>query len=70
LEETEFKFNTNVDMNVLSKQIGDSMAAAIGAEPSKIKCKGFRLFFVDETTDLLMSSGLFVKDFSPEDWNE
>ena len=66
-EETEFKFKTDVDMNALTKQIGEGLADAIGSDPSKIKCKGVRIFYVNED-EMLMSSGLFVKGFSPENW--
>jgi len=65
----EFHFKSDVDMNALTKQIGDSLAEAIGSDPSKIKCKGIRIFYVNEN-DMLMSSGLFVKGFSPEDWDK
>lgn len=65
----EFHFKPEVDMNVLTKQIGKSLAETIGSDPSKIKCKGIRIFFVDEN-EMLLSSGLFVKGFSPEDWDD
>lgn len=66
--ESEFHFKENVDMNALAKQIGQSLAGTIGVDPENVKCKGIRFFYVDETTEVLMSSGLFVKDFTPEDW--
>jgi hypothetical protein len=68
-EETEFRFKTNVDMNALTKQIGEGLAGTLGSDPSKIKCKGIRIFYVNED-DILMSSGLFVKGFEPEDWDD
>lgn len=68
MTDDEFKFKTDVDMNALSKQIGEGIAVAIGSDPDKIKCKGIRIFYVNEH-DVLMSSGLFVKGFSPEDWD-
>lgn len=64
----EFHFKTSVDMNALAKQIGTSLASAMGADPSKVKCKGIRIFYVDEVSGVLMTSGLFVKGFSPEEW--
>jgi hypothetical protein len=70
MTEDEFKFNNGVDMNALAKQIGESMAGSIGVSKDKIKCKGIRFFFVEEDSEMLMSSGLFVKDFSPEDWDD
>ena len=70
MTDDEFHFKDSVDMNAIAKQIGESLADATGSEPSKIKCKGIRIFYVDETTDMLMSSGLFVKGFSPEDWDD
>lgn len=67
--EDEFHFKDDADMNALAKQIGESLAGAMGSDPSKIKCKGIRIFYVNED-DVLMSSGLFVKGFSPEDWDD
>jgi hypothetical protein len=48
--------------------IGNSLGEAIepGREP---KCKGIRIYYVDKF-GVLMSSGLFVDGFSPEDWDE
>jgi hypothetical protein len=69
MSEDTFHFKNDVDMNVLTKQIGEGLADAIGSDPSKIKCKGIRIFYVDEN-DMLMSSGLFVNGFSPEDWDD
>ena len=66
MTEDEFVFKADVDMNVLAKTIGESLAQATGS--STIKCKGIRIFYVNED-DMLMSSGLFVKGFSPEDWD-
>jgi hypothetical protein len=70
MKEDEFHFKESVDMNILAKQIGESLAIAIGRDPKNIKCKGIRIFYVDEKTEVLMSSGLFVKGFSPEDWDD
>ena len=69
MTDDEFKFRNDVDMNVLVKTIGKSLSEAIGSDPQKIKCKGIRIFYVNED-DVLISSGLFVKDFSPEDWDK
>jgi len=69
MTEDEFHFKEDVDMNALSKQIGESLAGTMGSDPSKIKCKGIRIFYVNPD-DMLMSSGLFVKGFSPEDWDD
>ena len=69
-DDKEFTFKQNADMDGLSKQIGESLAKTIGVDPSKVKCKGIRIFYVEEDSQMLMSSGLFVKDFSPEDWDD
>lgn len=69
MTEDEFEFKDGADMNALTKTIGESLAEAMGSDPSKIKCKGIRIFYVNED-DMLMSSGLFVKGFSPEDWDD
>lgn len=66
----EFAFKKDADMNRLAKQIGESLAATIGVDPLKVKCKGIRLFYVEDDSQMLMSSGLFVKDFSPEEWDD
>ena len=50
--EKEFRFKEeSVDMNALLKQIAESMAEAIGRNPKSIKCKGIRIFYVDEETE-------------------
>ena len=69
MTEDEFHFKDGVNMNILAKTIGESLANTMGSDPSKIKCKGVRIFYVNED-DVLMSSGLFVKGFSPEDWDD
>ncbi len=69
MTEDEFHFKKDVDMNALAKTIGESLAKTLGTDPEKVKCKGIRIFYVDEN-DMLMSSGLFVKGFSPEDWDD
>ena len=69
MTEDEFHFKNDVDMNALAKTIGESLAETLGTDPKKVKCKGIRFFYVDEN-DVLMSSGLFVKGFSPEDWDD
>ena len=40
MTEDEFNFKSDVDINQLTKQIGESLAGTIGSDPSKIKCKG------------------------------
>jgi len=69
MSDDEFEFKADVNMNALTNQIGQSLAEAMGTDPEKVKCKGIRIFYVDEN-DVLMSSGLFVKGFSPEDWDD
>jgi hypothetical protein len=50
------------------KKIGNDLAAAIGDDRNPT-CKGIRIFYVDKF-GVLMSSGLFVSGFSPEDWDD
>lgn len=69
MTDDEFHFKSDVDMNALVKKIGKSIAESIGSDPEKNKCKGIRIFYVNEN-DMLVSSGLFVKGFSPEDWDD
>jgi len=69
-ENDEFQFKTNADMNALKVQLSQSLSMMIGGDPKSTKCKGFRIYFVDESSGILMSEGMFVKDFSPEDWND
>lgn len=66
----EFHFKKDVDMNALAKQIGESLAVTLGSDPKDVVCKGIRIFYVDQKTEMLMSSGVFVKGFSPEDWDD
>ena len=68
-ESDTFEFKKDVDMNSLAKQIGESLAATMGTDPSKMKCKGIRIYYVNED-GVLASSGLFIKEFSPEDWDD
>jgi hypothetical protein len=68
-ESDEFAFKKDVDMNGLIKQIGESLATTLGTDPSKMKCKGIRIYYVNEH-EVLASSGRFVKNFSPEDWDD
>lgn len=70
MSEEEFNFKKDADINAIAKQIGDSLAAQIGVDQSKVKCKGIRIFYVEEDSQMLMSSGLFVKGFSPEEWDD
>jgi len=69
MTDNEFHFKSDVDMNALAKKIGKSLAKSLNLDPSKIICKGIRIFYVYDD-NMLMSSGLFVKGFSPEDWND
>jgi hypothetical protein len=67
MSDEEFHLNepiTNDTLKSLGNKLGDSLG--VSREP---KCKGIRIFYVDKF-DVLMSSGLFVKGFSPEDWDE
>lgn len=66
--EDEFHFKDSTNMNVLVKAMGESLGTAVGSNPADIKCKGIRIYFVDDKKEVLMSSGLFVKGFAPEDW--
>ncbi len=70
MSEKEFVFKENSDMNAIAKEIGKSLAVTMDVDPSKVKCKGVRIFYVEEDSNMLMSSGLFVKGFSPEDWDD
>jgi hypothetical protein len=68
--EESFTFKADVNMNALVETIAESLAGTIGVDPSKLKCKGVRIFFVEDDSQMLMSNGLFVKGFSPEDWDD
>ena len=69
-DESEFKFKETAAMNEAISAIKAGLAGTLGVAPEKIKCKGIRIFFVEEDSDTLLSSGLFVKGFSPEDWDD
>jgi hypothetical protein len=66
----EFTFKADVDMNALANEIRNTLAKTIKVDPKNVKCKGFRLFYVDTESNMLISSGLFVNNFSPEDWDD
>jgi len=63
MTESEFKFKPGQDINDTLRKIGESLAITIGVDPKKVKCKGIRIYFVDEENDILMQSGLFVSGF-------
>jgi hypothetical protein len=53
MTEDEFEFKGGIDPNTSIKTIGESLAQTTGS--SAIKCKGIRIFYVNEN-DMLMSS--------------
>lgn len=59
----QFQFKDGIDINEHIRKIGESLALTIGVDPKKVKCKGMRIYFVDEENDILMQSGLFVSGF-------
>ena len=61
--ETEFKFKQGIDINENLRKIGEGLALTIGVDPSKVKCKGIRIYYVDEENDILLQQGLFVSGF-------
>jgi hypothetical protein len=65
----EFKF---VDQNTrdVADKLKKSMAGMLNVPIEEINCKGIRFFFVHEPTGVLMSDGLFVDNFSPEDYDD
>ena len=64
----EYRFKDNVDMNSLVIKLSESLSMMIGSHQKNIKCKGFRIYLVDEKSGVLLTEGLFIKDFTPEDW--
>lgn len=66
--ESEFKFKPGQDINETLRKVGESLAVTIGVDPRKVKCKGIRMYFVDEENDILMQSGLFVSGFDINDY--
>ena len=69
MDDDIFGFKESADMNAIVQKIGEGLARAVGSDPAKIKCKGIRIFYVNED-GMLLCSGLFVKGFSPEEWDE
>jgi len=55
---------TNKQLERIGNDLGKCLG--VGREP---KCKGIRIFYVDNM-GVMMSSGLFVKGFSPEEWDD
>ena len=70
MTEKEFTFKKDADMSGIVNEIKNSLATTNGVSSSKVTCKGIRFFFVEEDTQMLMSYGLFVEGFSPEDWDD
>ena len=64
----QFRFNPGVDINENLRKIGEGLALTIGVDPKKVKCKGIRIYFVDEENDILLQSGMFVSGFDINDW--
>ena len=70
MTEDEFKFKADVDMQGIVEENKKEITKLIGTDESNVKCKGIRMFFVVEPDNMLTSTGLFVKGFSPEDWDD
>lgn len=70
MSEEEFQFKETADMNAIVKQIGKSLAGTVGTKPENTICKGIRIYYVDTESGMLMQSGLFVKGFNPDDWDD
>ena len=68
MTESEFKFKAGVDVNETLRKIGEGLAITIGVDPKKVKCKGVRIYYVDEENDILLQSGLFVSEFDINDY--
>ena len=68
MNESEFKFKDGVDVNDTLRKIGEGLAITIGVDPKKVKCKGVRMYYIDEENDILLQSGLFVSNFDINDY--
>ena len=68
MTKSEFKFKDGVDVNDTLRKIGEGLAITIGVDPKKVKCKGIRMYYVDEENDILLQSGLFVSNFDINDY--
>ena len=68
MTEDEFKFKEGSDINENLRKIGEGLAITIGVDPKKVKCKGIRMYYVDEENDILLQSGLFVSNFDINDY--
>lgn len=69
-QDGEFRFKPGVDINENLRKIGEGLALTIGVNPKKVKCKGIRIYFVDEENDILLQSGTFVSGFDINDWED
>lgn len=67
-QDGEFRFKPGVDINENLRKIGEALALTIGVDPKRVKCKGIRIYFVDEENDILMQSGMFVSGFDINDY--
>ena len=68
MTDDEFKFKPGADINETLRKIGEGLALTIGMDPSNVKCKGIRMYFVDEENGILLQSGLFVSGFDINDY--
>jgi hypothetical protein len=68
MKETEFSFKQGADINENLRKIGEKLALTIGVDPSKVKCKGIRIYYVDEEHDILRRHELFVSGFDINDY--
>jgi len=70
MTEDEFRFKDGVDVNeVVIKPVGEALAANLGTDPTKMKCKGIRIFYVNEH-GTLATQNFFIKGFCPEHWGD
>jgi hypothetical protein len=69
MTEKDFKF-VDPKMQEYVEINRESIAAAMGVPKEEVNCKGLRIFFVHEPTGTMCSQGMFVDNFSPEDYND
>jgi hypothetical protein len=70
MTDNEFSFKKDCDMRGIVEENKTQISKLLGTDVSNIKCKGIRIFFVVEPDNMLTATGLFVKGFSPEDWDD
>ena len=65
----DFKF-VDVGNQIFVDRAKEAMAAHLKVPVSEIDCKGFQFYLLHEKSGILMSDGLYIDKFNPDDYIE